>query len=197
MFANPIFGNTNSIDFAESVPSIVARVGTSSSSGSANGAYSTDGGTNWTPFPLANVPQATTSSGTLVYASGGSIAVSADGATFVWVPARKSSAQPPPSYSSNQGATWTASTGLSAGLMVAADRVNASTFYAGVSGGKTMYVSTDGGKTWKPVTTPGSGPAAPGVRRGGRRLGRDLADRAGRAHALAGRGCVVHRRSGR
>ena len=161
MFANPIFGNTNSIDFAESVPSIVARVGTSSSSGSANGAYSTDGGTNWTPFPLANVPQATTSSGTLVYASGGSIAVSADGATFVWVPARKSSAQPPPSFSSNQGATWTASTGLSAGLMVAADRVNASTFYAGVSGGKTMYVSTDGGKTWKPVTTPGSGRPRP------------------------------------
>ncbi len=31
MFANPIFGNTTSLDFAESAPLIVARVGTSSS----------------------------------------------------------------------------------------------------------------------------------------------------------------------
>jgi hypothetical protein len=160
MFDSPIFSNTNSIDFAESAPSVVARVGTSSS-GSSNGAWSMDGGTNWTPFPLAKVPQATTPSGTVVYASGGSIAVSADGMTFVWVPARKSSAQPPPSYSSNQGATWTASTGLSAGLMVAADRVNASTFYAGASGGKAMYVSTDGGATFKSVATPGSGRPRP------------------------------------
>jgi photosystem II stability/assembly factor-like uncharacterized protein len=44
--------------------------------------------------------------------------------------------------------------------MVAADRVNASTFYAGGSG-KTMYLSTDGGQTFKAVATPGSGSGRP------------------------------------
>ncbi|HTB60908.1 MAG TPA: carbohydrate-binding protein [Polyangia bacterium] len=159
MFSNPIFSNTNSLDFAESNPNIVARVGTTSSSTGTNGATSMDGGATWTPFPLANVPQVSTSSGT-VYASAGSIAVSADGATFVWVPARKGSSQPPPSYSSDHGTTWTASAGLSAGLLVAADRVNASTFYAGGQG-KTMYVSTDGGKTFTAVTTASSGRPRP------------------------------------
>ncbi len=47
MFDNPIFGNTNSLDFAESAPAIVARVGTNSSSGEQNGAYSMDGGATW------------------------------------------------------------------------------------------------------------------------------------------------------
>ena len=161
MFDNPIFGNTNSIDFAESAPHIVARVGTNSSSGSSNGATSMDGGTTWTPFPLANVPQVSNSSAT-VYASAGSIAVSADGATFVWVPAiaKKGSPQPPPSHSSDHGTTWTASAGLSAGLLVAADRVEASTFYAGGQG-KTMYVSTDGGETFTAVMTASSGRPRP------------------------------------
>jgi len=53
MSANPIFGNTNSLDFAEQAPMIVARVGTNSMSGGARGAYSIDGGTSWIPFPTA------------------------------------------------------------------------------------------------------------------------------------------------
>jgi hypothetical protein len=158
MFANPIFGNTNSIDFAESSSNIVARVGTNSSSGSQqSGAWSIDGGASWVPF--GSVPQVTSGS-TITYASAGSIAVSADGATFVWVPARKGSTSPSPSYSTDQGAHWTACTGLSAGMTVAADRVNAATFYAG-SSGKSMYVSTDGGATFKAVTAPASGRPRP------------------------------------
>jgi hypothetical protein len=144
MFANPIFGNTNSIDFAESAPTIVARVGTSSSSGGQNGAYSTDGGTTWTPF--AGAPAGSTGSG--------SIAVSADGATFVWAPKKGT-----PSYSGDRGTTWTASTGLAAGTLVAADRVNPSKFYASGRGG--MLASTDGGATFKQVTTPASGRPRP------------------------------------
>jgi hypothetical protein len=159
MFDNPIFGNTNSIDFAESAPSIIARVGTNSQSSTQSGAFSTNGGMSWAPFPT--VPQVTNSSTNAVtYASAGSIAVSADGATFVWSPARKSSAQPPPSYSTDQGMHWTACTGLSGGMSVAADRVNATTFYAGGSG-KSMYVSTDGGKTFTAVSAPASGRPRP------------------------------------
>ncbi len=73
-FGNPIFGNTTSLDFAELAPNIVARVGTPR--GGQSGAYSTDGGTTWTPF--ATAPAGSKGSG--------SIAVSADGTTFVWAP---------------------------------------------------------------------------------------------------------------
>jgi hypothetical protein len=143
MFANPIFGNTASLDFAEGAPDIVARVGTASSGGG-RGAYSLNGGTTWTGF--LTYPAAT---GTTVPASG-SIAVSADGTTFVWAPQSGT-----PSYSVDHGAHWTASTGITAGARVAADRVNASKFYA--SRGTRMYLSTDGGATFVAATASPSG----------------------------------------
>jgi len=136
MFGNPVFGNTNSLDFAEAMPSIVVRVGTNSASGGARGAYSTDGGATWISFRSA--PAAT--------AASGSIAVSADGATFVWAPQSGRTATVAPGFSRDKGATWTASAGLPAGARVAADRVNASKFYG--SSGNRMYVSTDGGATF-------------------------------------------------
>jgi hypothetical protein len=136
MYANPIFGNTTSIDFAEGAPSIVARVGSNSTSGGARGAYSSDGGTSWTPF--ATAPQGSNGSG--------SIAVSADGTTLVWAPSRGTA-----SYSKNNGATWTPSTGLATGVKVTSDRVNPSKFYAGSS--TRMYVSSDGGATFAQATT--------------------------------------------
>jgi photosystem II stability/assembly factor-like uncharacterized protein len=135
MSANPIFGNTTSLDFAESAPLIVARVGTASSPPKQTGAYSTDGGTNWTPF--ATLPMATGST----TPNSGSIAVAADGSSFVWVPKGGM-----PSYSLDKGTTWMPTTGLTGGALVASDRVNPSKFYA--RGGGTMLVSTDGGKTF-------------------------------------------------
>jgi photosystem II stability/assembly factor-like uncharacterized protein len=148
MSANPILGNTTSLDFAESAPLVVARVGTGSSSPKQTGATSKDGGATWTPF--ATLPAAT---GTTTPNSG-SIAVSADGSTFVWVP--KSGT---PSYSTDQGTTWTPSTGLTAGALVASDRVNPSKFYA--SGRGTMLLSTDGGKTFTSITAASSGRPRP------------------------------------
>ncbi len=150
MFANPIFGNTNSIDFAEAAPDIVARVGTNATAGGQRGAYSTNGGTTWTPFGAA--PAAT---GTMVVQSG-TIAVSADGGTFVWSPQRGV-----PSYSRDRGAMWTASVGLPNNARVAADRVNPLKFYA--NGGSRMHVSTDGGATFVQACTTGEGcPAVSG-----------------------------------
>ncbi len=144
MFGNPMFGNTTSLDFAELAPLTVARVGTSSSSSGARGAYSTDGGTTWISFAAA--PAGSTGSG--------SIAVSADGTTLVWAPQRGT-----PSYSQNSGATWSTCAGISTGARVAADRVNASKFYA--SGRNGMYVSTDGGATFMQVTASVSGRPRP------------------------------------
>jgi hypothetical protein len=147
MFGSPIFGNTNSLDFAEAAPDIVARVGTSSSGG-ARGAYSTNGGTTWTPF--AGSPVSTSTAMPPTPPSQGTIAVSADGATFVWAPRDGR-----PSFSRDRGATWTACTGYTSGTRVAADRVNPSKFYAG--SGSQMYVSTDGGATF--VQQPGTAPS--------------------------------------
>ncbi len=147
MFGSPIFGNTVSLDFAEAAPDIVARVGTSSSGG-ARGAYSMDGGTTWTAF--AGSPVSTSPAMPPTPPSQGTIAVSADGATFVWAPRDGR-----PSFSRDRGATWTACAGYTTGTRVAADRVNPSKFYAG--SGSQMYVSTDGGATF--VQQPGTAPS--------------------------------------
>ena len=80
--------------------------------------------TTWTPF--ATVPAKTGSSAP----SSGSIAVSADGNTFVWVPRGGTPSYSRTTSTEKAGTTWTASTGLTAGMLVAADRVNPSKFYA-------------------------------------------------------------------
>ena len=138
------FVNSTSLDFAEAIPNIIVRVGSSSGGGS----YSTDGGTTWTPF--ATAPAASKGSG--------SIAVSADGATFLWAPQVPQGAtnKPLPSLSRDRGATWTpvgpAAGAPAPGAQVAADRVNPSKFYASDRNG--MYVSTDGGANF--VLSPAS-----------------------------------------
>jgi photosystem II stability/assembly factor-like uncharacterized protein len=136
MYPNPVFGNTSSLDFAENAPNVVARVGTNSVP-ARTGAYSIDGGASWAQFPT--LPTGTTGQG--------SIAVSADGATFVWATPRGGT----PSYSIDRGAHWIASTGLVAGARVAADRVNPTKFYA--SNRNAIYVSTDGGASFKQTAT--------------------------------------------
>jgi hypothetical protein len=139
-FSNPVFGSGAGLDFAELSPNIVARVG----SGGLGGAYSTDGGTTWAPFATAP----TLSKGS------GSIAVSADGRTFLWAPQKAT-----PSYSQDNGTTWTACVGLATGARVAADRVNPSKFYASDRNG--MYASTDGGANFVKVTASPSGRPRP------------------------------------
>ncbi len=125
---NPLFSNTTGLDFAQNAAKLVARVGIGTGTGNpANGAYSTDGGLSWTPF--------TGSPG--AGAKAGSIAVSADGATFAWTPSEQGTY-----YSRDRGATWHAVNGLPAGAQVVADRSNPNGFYA-LSGG-TLYASSDG-----------------------------------------------------
>jgi hypothetical protein len=141
MFDNPIFGNTTSLDFAENDPTIVVRVGTSSGGGG-RGALSLDGGTSWLSFETE--PTGSNGSGT--------IAVSADGSTLLWVPRRATSAAAASflafNYSTDHGASWHACAGIPAGSRGSAisDRADASKFYALV--GSALYASLDGGKTF-------------------------------------------------
>ncbi len=138
-FSNPRMMEVSFLDFAETNPSVVARVGLVDYSGTMAGSYSVDGGNSWTQF--ASVPPGLADSPH--GASGSMIAVSSDGATFVWSPVAA-----PPAFSRDRGASWTVSAGAPGGLRVVADRVNPNTFYgwAGLAG--TFYVSTDAGASF-------------------------------------------------
>jgi hypothetical protein len=138
-YTNPTFNNTDGIDFAESNPMFVVRVGTSGAVAS-DVAYSTDNGVTWTPCAVA--PTGYTTDNQM-----GSVAVAADASGFVVSPYAGHGS---PAYTTHGAAstcaTWTTSTGLPSGALVAADRVTAKTFYA--TSGDSLYVSTNSGATF-------------------------------------------------
>jgi hypothetical protein len=150
--SNPAFTTGSGVDFAQNNPLIMARVGSPSYASTLAGAYSSDGGLTWKPF--ATQPAGITS-------GGGTIAVSADGSTFVWMPYDVGVAA---SYSTDNGNTWTASTGAPAQInnytqeTILADRVNPKKFYLfdpqGSNGATPLYVSTDGAHTFTLASTP-------------------------------------------
>ncbi|MGJ5895429.1 carbohydrate-binding protein [Streptomyces sp. V2] len=126
--SNPMMTNSTGIDFAQSKPSLMVRVGRG---GAQDGAYSTDGGASWKGF--ASEPVAG--------AQDGHVALAADGSSIVWTKAGQA-----PYRSTDLGASWTRVTGLGTDAVVVADRGAARTFYS-LSGG-TLYASTDGGATF-------------------------------------------------
>ncbi|MFE9404204.1 RICIN domain-containing protein [Streptomyces sp. NPDC006530] len=129
----PLFTNTTGIDFAQAKPAFMVRVGLG---GAQHGAYSTNGGADWTPFAAPPVGGA----------GAGTVAVSADGGTVVWTPSGQH-----PFYSTNRGSAWAPVSGLPKDATVVADRSAGNTFYA-LSGG-TLYASTDGGRHFTARTT--------------------------------------------
>ncbi|MFJ8626424.1 RICIN domain-containing protein [Kitasatospora sp. NPDC093550] len=122
---NPTIYNSTSVDFAQSNPSLVVRVGRG---GEQDGALSTDGGHTWNGFKGEPVPGA----------DSGHIAIAADGSGFVWTEAGQA-----PYRSTDRGASWSKVNGLGNGAVVVADRSSAATFYSLSNG--TLYASTDGG----------------------------------------------------
>lgn len=141
VFQQPYFPSTTSIDFAETKPSILVRVGNFAKKDRPNDAhiaFSTDGGANW----FAGRDPATIE-------TGGSVAAAADGSRFVWAPRRSDASPTPPApvLSVGFGNAWTSIKGLPAEAAVESDRVNPQKFY-GFAGG-TFYVSSDGGATFK------------------------------------------------
>lgn len=137
MFTNPMFGNTESLDFAQSNPSIIVRIGNGQPG--KRGAYSLDGGMTWSPFA---------SNPSLGRRSIGKIAVSADGGTIVWSPATGT-----PFYSRDFGTTWNSCMGIFKNLFVISDRVNSSKFYAFDGNTGDIYMSTDTGINFSVIST--------------------------------------------
>ncbi|MFG6488475.1 WD40/YVTN/BNR-like repeat-containing protein [Roseateles sp. BYS78W] len=147
----PGLGWSNGIfaDMAWSDPTYIAGSGVVNSTGVGTGYWSGDAGKTWATF--ASLPAGATSN-----TSGeSSIAVTARN-NFVWAPANSV-----PSYTMNNGASWTATNlpalaavGWNRGYRLAADRRNSNKVYAYDSGGAwwasagKVYVSNDGGHSF-------------------------------------------------
>ena len=126
--------STNSLDFAQGVPTQVVRAGNGQTSSCENSyAFSTDGGQTWSIGGAQ--PSGVTGS------NNDSIAISPDGKRVVWAPKGTAAAYTSTNWASNKAA-WTAISGLPAQANVRADRVTANKFY-GFSNG-VFYVSTNG-----------------------------------------------------
>ncbi len=158
-FKNPFFGNCDDVTCAWQKPEVIVRVGISSGHhNSSNIGYSVDYGKSWKPATMPTDDS-----------RHGSIAVSADGATWVWTPQRQK-----PYRTSNKGETWAEITELTANTRVVADKVNPLKFYAVDLYEGVLYQSTDGAKSFTTSKISlENGLAQQGSNRGDRRGGQD------------------------
>ena len=143
MFADPIFNNTNTLDYAEKAPNIVVRSGQPHDN-QATLAWSDDFGRSWHPLMA---PAAAPRNGGRRRATP-AVTVSADGKTFMLM-------TNPPMITSDRGENWSDVKGLPATARPVADRVDAQTFYAIDFETSTLYPSSDGGKSF--AATPSTG----------------------------------------
>jgi photosystem II stability/assembly factor-like uncharacterized protein len=128
--APPRMGNTSAVETAALDPHLIVRVGVSAAHkpGESIG-YSLDAGRTWQPCASAPTAQS----------RAGSIAVSADGKTWVWTPEREGVF-----VTRDNGATWTAVQGLPPRMRVIADPVDPMMFYADSVADGMFYSSIDG-----------------------------------------------------
>ena len=132
--APPRFGNTTGVSSAVLHPGTVVRVGVSAEHKPGDTiSYSLDSGHTWKPTTAHPTPAS----------RAGSIAVSADGSTWVWTPDRES-----PSVTHDLGATWKPAQGLNAGTRVIADPQDPRIFYAISIQDRTLFRSTDAAATF-------------------------------------------------
>lgn len=158
-YDHPHFGNTNGVACAEKAPAVIVRVGSASGGHHGNIGYSLDGGKSWQP--TATTPQP----GSRL----GDIAVSADGATWVWTPERSAV-----NVTRDRGATWTEARGIPRGTRVIADRVNPRKFYALALFDGKLFASDDGAASFtEQVLTLPDGLPTRGGNRGDNRGGQD------------------------
>lgn len=137
--APPRFANTTSVQTAALKPEIVVRVGESAEhKPDASISYSLDGGRTWSGTASTPAPKS----------HSGLVAVSADGATWVWTPQGKT-----PFVTHDRGATWRSVQGLATNQRLVPDPVNPHVFYAYSLADAKLYRSSDGASTFSSLAT--------------------------------------------
>ncbi|NLB63848.1 MAG: hypothetical protein GX801_07055 [Fibrobacter sp.] len=134
-------GTNYDLAWAQNQPEIMVRVHKNSNHGL--GAYSDDGGLNWTNF--ASHPDASGSG------ENNFIAISADASTIVWNMANSGM-----HYSTDQGKTWQAASNTAielSGFRPVADKINANVFYLYNAGSGKLYQSSDKGINWAVINS--------------------------------------------
>ena len=158
--APPLFGNTTGVVSATLNPAVIVRVGIASAhQATGNIGYSLDEGKTWHNTKSAPNPKSKL----------GSIAVSADGKTWIWTPEASA-----PSLTRDQGETWTSVQGLAEDARVIADPLDSQRFYSLSLFDGHISMSTDGGTSFtaKAFTLPDGLPTKSG-NRGDARGGQD------------------------
>lgn len=141
-FTDPVFANTNTIDYAGLSPNIVVRSGTPAHRSEGLGptlAYSTDYGKTWNTI---NEPKHDGKTGSIA------IVVSADGSRFILT-------TPVPVWTDDRGKSWKTVEGLPRHARPVADKLDPDIFYAMDFENSRMFVSLDRGKSFDPLETTG------------------------------------------
>lgn len=136
---NPNYGNNTSIDFAEHEPRFMVRA---FGGRPVNAAFSTDGGSSWTPFRRGPHRGAY-----------GKIAVSPDAKAIVWTagPGPWSGPSRVAHVTHDRGESWEACRGLRGGWPVISDRADSRCFYAFASQQGRLCISRDAGLSFQSV----------------------------------------------
>lgn len=159
--APPRMGNTTGVETAALDANLIVRVGVSAAHKPGESiSYSVDAGRTWKP--CASAPR--------MQSRAGSIAVSADGTTWVWTPEREAAY-----VTRDHGAKWTAVQGLPEGMRVIADPLDPMKLYADSLTDGMFYYSIDGGATFvaRKGMIRGPLPASSAGQRGDARGGQD------------------------
>ncbi|KGM11435.1 xyloglucanase [Cellulomonas bogoriensis 69B4 = DSM 16987] len=130
-FTDPYHGSVTGVDFAESEPATIVRVG-QAVDGEVESHFgaTTSSGEQWR---AGQEPDGVT--------GGGTVAIAADASTVVWSPDGTGV-----HVSTDLGSSWSPSQGVPPGARVEADRVDGDLLYAFADG--TFYRSEDGGRTF-------------------------------------------------
>jgi xyloglucan-specific exo-beta-1,4-glucanase len=143
LFTNPIFDNTDTLEFAGQAPNVVVRSGRPHHGNLPIAAWSQDFARSWTPLPLPPATERTALTSINGYHrdEAGAVAVSADGATFIAMTRV-------PMLTRDRGQHWVAVRGLPDFAGVVADRLDAGRFYALDFERSRIAVSDDGGQSF-------------------------------------------------
>ena len=156
--SNPIFINTNNIDYAARAPNVVVRSGTHEAHAKVRTAtlgYSTDYGKTWKPLyapPPKDYVELAPDKIPYNYSDpfiNSAIVTSADGKTFVVMTPGT------PVLTRNRGKSWVKVKGLPPTGRPVPDRADPKRFYAVDFDKSVVYVSNDGGLSFKPQLTLG------------------------------------------